>query len=367
LGYSDAVNLVTSSGETSYALRLSNGFPMHPRPEVGDPGAGAVPLGQTPNTALTFFDRHRPSPVSYQFNFDVQKEVGSNVVLEAGYLGNVSHHLSANDLSLNQVPTRLFGPGNSQLLRPFPQYSNVTSLNPNIGNSTYHAVFVKAERRFANGFSFLTHYTFSKFIDDVASNDEFGDPGSYMDQYNRRLDKGLSGSDIPQRAVITALYQVREFKDRRIVNLLAGGWQLGVNTILQSGAVFTVFDSANTTNGFPAGTVRPNLVGDPVLTGGSSLARYFNTAAFQHPPNFQFGSAPRSVLRGPSSSVVDFSAAKVFPLNERVRTEVRGSFFNVLNIANFNIPGHTLGNADFGIISSAKPARTVQLALRVLF
>ncbi|MFL6414158.1 MAG: hypothetical protein ACJ74Y_00590, partial [Bryobacteraceae bacterium] len=94
---------------------------------------------------------------------------------------------------------------------------------------------------------------------------------------------------------------------------------------------------------------------------------YFNTAAFQHPANFQFGSAPRSVLRGQSSSVVDFSAAKVFSVHEKLRTEVRGSLFNALNIANFNVPGHTLGNADFGIISSAKPARTVQLALRVLF
>jgi hypothetical protein len=367
LGYSDAVNLVTSSAETGYALRLSNGFPSHPRPAIGEPGAGAVPIGQTPYTALTFFDRHRPSPVSYQFNLDIQKELGSGILLEAGYLGNISHHLSANDLTLNQVPTQLFGPGNSQLLRPFPQYSNVTSLNPNIGNSTYHGVFLKGERRFANGFSFLAHYMFSKFIDDVAANEEFGDPGSYMDQYNRRLDKGLSGSDIPQRAVMAVLYQVREFGDRHALNALAGGWRLGVETVLQSGAVFTVFDSANTTNGFPAGTLRPTLVADPTPQNRSTLPRYFNTSAFQHPPNFQFGNAPRSVLRGPSSSVVDFSAAKGFLLTEKLRTEVRGSLFNGLNIANFNIPGHTLGNADFGIISSAKSARTVQLALRVLF
>lgn len=167
--------------------------------------------------------------------------------------------------------------------------------------------------------------------------------------------------------MITALYQIRDFSSHRTLNLLAGGWQLGVNTILQSGAVFTVFDSANTTNGFPAGTLRPDLVANPNLGADSTLARYFNTAAFQHPANYRFGSAPRSVLRGRSSSNVDFSAAKVFPLGEKFRTELRGSFFNVLNIANFNIPGHTLGNADFGIISSARPARTVQLALRMLF
>src|SRR5258707_3198409 len=109
-----------------------------------------------------------------------------------------------------------------------------------------------------------------------------------------------------------------------------------------------------------AGTLRPNLVGDPRLDSGSTLQRYFNTAAFAHPPNFQFGNSPRSVLRGPGSSNVDFSAAKTFAIKERFKTELRGEFFNVFNIANFDLPGHTLGNSDFGIISSARPARTME-------
>ena len=79
------------------------------------------------------------------------------------------------------------------------------------------------------------------------------------------------------------------------------------------------------------------------------------------------GNAPRSVLRGPGSSNVDLSAAKNFTVTERVKTEFRGEFFNVFNFANFDIPGHTLGNSDFGIINSAKPARIVELALRVIF
>jgi hypothetical protein len=131
--------------------------------------------------------------------------------------------------------------------------------------------------------------------------------------------------------------------------------------------VFTVFDSANTTNGFPAGTMRPNVTGDPRLTSGSTLQHYFNTAAFTHPANFQFGNAPRSVLRGPGSDSVDASVAKTFTVTERLKTEFRGEFFNLFNFANFDVPGHTLGNPDFGIINTAKAARTVQLVLRVIF
>jgi hypothetical protein len=367
LGYSDNASYVTSEAERSYALLLANGYPAYQRPSIDTPGFGAVKVGQKPTTAVTYFDRHRPSPISYQINFDIQKEIVSNLLVETGYIGNISHHLSGNDLTLNQLLPSQFGPGDTQSLRPYPQFSNVTLLNPTVGNSTYHSVFVKTERRFANGFSFLGHYTFSKFIDDVASGDEFGDPGSYMDQYNRRLDKALSGTDIPHHLLFTGLYEMRQFTKNKTVNLLAGGWQLGVYLNVQSGANFTVFDSANTTNGFPAGTMRPNLVGDPRLSSGSTLQRYFNTAAFVHPPNFQFGGSPRSVLRGPGSELVDFSVSKTFRLTERFKTELRGSFFNVFNFANFDVPGHTLGNADFGIISSARPARTVQLALRVIF
>jgi hypothetical protein len=290
-----------------------------------------------------------------------------NFLLETGYIGNVSHHLTANDLTINQLRPSQFGPGNTQILRPFPQFSNVSILNPPVGNSTYHGVFVKSERRFANGFSFLAHYTFSKFLDDVASADEFGDPGSYQDQYNRRLDKGLSGTDVPHHLMFTGLYEVPRFRNHKTVNLLAGGWQLGINANFQSGAVFTVFDSVNTTNGFPAGTTRPNVTGDPRLSFGSTLQHYFNTAAFAHPANFQFGNSPRSVLRGPGSDSVDASVAKTFPVTDRLKTEFRGEFFNLFNFANFDVPGHILGNPDFGIINTAKPARTVQLVLRVIF
>jgi hypothetical protein len=365
LGFSDNLNLVASNANTSAALILKNGFPVYTRPSIDSPGFGAVPLGATPNTAVTYFDRTRPTPVSYQVNLDVQDEIAANLVLEAGYIGNVSHHLTANDLSINQVAPQLLGAGNAQLLRPFPQFSNVSIVNPSIGDSNYQSGFVKLERRFRHGLALLAHYTFSKFIDDAASANEFGDPGSYMDAYNRRLDKGLSGSDIPQRAVVTFLYTVPNLS-HRVANLVAGGWEIGSLATLQSGQTFTVYDSVNNSNAFPAGTMRPNLIADPEA-GSQTLSRWFNTAAFQSAAPFTFGNSPRSVLRGPAWKTVDLTLAKNFPINERWKTELRAEFFNVLNHANLDIPGHTLGNADFGIISAAEPGRTVQVALRFVF
>jgi carboxypeptidase family protein/TonB-dependent receptor-like protein len=368
LGFSDNVSYVTSQAETAYVFLLSDGFPAYTRPSIDTPGFGAVKVGERPTTAVQYYERHRPSPVSYQYNLDIQKMLFGNLLVEAGYMGNVSHHLTSNDATVNQLLPSQFGAGNTQVLRPFTQFSNVTILNPPVGNSTYHGLFLKSERRFSNGFSFLAHYTFSKLLDDAASGDEFGDPGSYMDQYNRRLDKARSGTDVPHHFLLTGVYELPKFQKSKALGLLAGGWQLSTEVNLQSGAVFTVYDSANTTNGFPAGTLRPNLVGNPELPPGErSLQRDFNTAAFAHPANFQFGNSPRSVLRGRSFHDVDFNFSKTFAPKEDLKTELRGEFFNVFNFANFDIPGHTLGNPDFGIVNSAKPARTVQLVVRVLF
>jgi hypothetical protein len=75
----------------------------------------------------------------------VQREVAHDLLVEVGYIANVSHHLTANDLSLNQVPPELMTSGAAQLVRPFPQFSNVTRINPSIGNYTYHAGFVRTE------------------------------------------------------------------------------------------------------------------------------------------------------------------------------------------------------------------------------
>jgi hypothetical protein len=180
-----------------------------------------------------FFERDRPTPISYQYNLNIQKELPANTVVEIGYMANVSHHLTANDLSINQVAPHLMGPGDSQARRPFPQFSNVFILNPAVGNSTYHAGFAKAEKRYSAGFSLLAHYTFSKFIDDVASSNEYGDPASYMDAYNRRLDKSLSGSDVPHRVVLSGLYEPKYLH----------GWKFGVYDLAVGRTVYRDYGS----------------------------------------------------------------------------------------------------------------------------
>jgi hypothetical protein len=367
LGFSTAASYSTAQAASQIVFPLQSGFPAYARPPLS-PAFGAVPVGQTPNTAVAFFNPGQVAPISYQFNLDIQHEFVRGIVVEAGYIGNVGHHLTANDLTLNQVPPQLAGPGNTQRLRPFPQFSNVTWINPSIGNSTYNGVFVRAEKRLSSRFSFLAHYTFSKFLDDLESANEFGATGSYMDAYNRRLDKGLSGSDVPQHLVATLLYEVQRFKSNRAVDAVLGGWRIGLLETYESGPAFTIVTASNTTNVFPAGTLRPNLLYAAALPSDQrSVARWFDTSAFAEPAPYMFGNSPRSGLRGASIVTTDATLEKSFAITERWRFDLRGEFYNLFNHATFNVPGFTLGAADFGVVSSARPGRTVQLAARLSF
>ncbi|HEY1340311.1 MAG TPA: carboxypeptidase regulatory-like domain-containing protein [Bryobacteraceae bacterium] len=367
LGFSTSASYSVAQAETQNAFLLRDGFPAYTRPPL-TPGFGAVASGQKANTAVSFFNPGQVAPISYQYNFGVQREVARDLLVEVGYIGNVSHHLTANDLSLNQVPPQLMGAGNSQLNRPFPQFSNVTWINPSIGNSTYHAGFARVEKRMSGGLSFLAHYTFSKFLDDVEAANEFGSTGSYMDAYNRRLDKGPSGSDVPHRFVAEALYEVPGFKGKRLAGRVIGGWRIGVLETAESGPTFTVVTSADTTNAFAAGPLRPNLLHDPALaSGGRTVAQWFDITAFANPAPYAFGNSPRSVLRGAPVVSTDVTLEKSFAVTERLRVDIRGEFYNVLNHAVFNVPDFVLGHAAFGSVSSARAPRTGQLAARLSF
>lgn len=367
LGFSTSANFVVAQATTQSAFLLRDGFPAFSRAPRTD-AFGAVPPGSRPTTSIAFFDPNQKAPTSYQSNINLQHELGSHLMLEGGFISNISRHLTGNDFSINQVPPDRMGAGNTQGLRPFPQFSNVLLLNPSIGKSSYYSGFVGVQKRFSDGFSVLAHYTHSRYLDDVEAANEYGSTGSYMDQYHRGRDWARSASDVPEHLVVTALYEVRPFSKSRWMNAALTRWRVGLLETLQSGPTFTVITSANTTNAFPAGPLRPDLIGNPELPSSErTLSHWFNTAAFVNPAPFTFGNSPRSVLRGPGVVTTDLTLEKSIGLTGTKRVDVRVEAYNLLNRANFNIPGFTLGAADFGVISSARSPRTLQLGARFLF
>lgn len=377
LGYSMSQTINTPDNGITAPFYLRSGVPNtgNSLPVLND-SFGAVPVGQNPNTAVTFFETNRVEGYSEEFNFGIQHQITNSIVVEVNTLGNLGRKLPSANLSLNQIPDSILSTAHqSQKDRPFPQFSNVSVQSPDLGISNYYGGVARIERRFSAGFNLNASYTFSKFLENTNdTGSTIGrDTGPYEDFYNRRLNYGPSANDVRHRFVFSSVYESPFGKGRRfgtdsIVGKILGGWTIGNVTTWQSGPPFSVITQTNNCNCFSAGSQRPNVLRDPnLLSDQRAIARWFDTSAFTQPANFTFGTSGRNIVRAPGLFNLDFSLMRNFPFRERFNLQVRGESFNSTNHTNLSAPGGTYGAAGFGIISASGPARQIQVGMRVSF
>jgi len=381
-GFSLNGSFTSPDGGFTPAFLLSSGMPKIER-EPLTPAFGAVPVGQSVRLSPDYFEPNHVNAYALQWNFSIQKQLSDNLLLEAAYLANGAHKLGGPHVSVNMTPL-VNGRGpvqQSQRDRPYPQFNEVMSLARAWGNSSYHALNIKLEKRYSHGLNLLMNYTWSKFLDDVEGLNELaGEEGNGYTHIERRgLDKSFSGNHIPHRYVVSSVYDVPYGKGRRwappsrLLDSILGGWGVGVIGELRAGAPYGVIEQTNRTNTFSHGQ-RPNLLRDPAIRDSRSttdmLSRYFDTAAFQTAGVGNFGNAARNVGLGPGYIGIDMTVHKNWHLTERYTLQLRGDFFNMPNRANFGSPATLFGRGDFGRIASLSPgatAREIQLSLRLEF
>lgn len=361
-------------------------------------------LSQVGQNVARLYDRNAPMPYHAQWNFSLQREI-AGFALQAAYSANRGVHLAdAAGFNINQlrpetlalgaalqqlVPNPFFGiitaPGQlraatvtrGQLLRPYPQFDNLTVFNPAAGGSIYHGLSLKAERRFSNGVGILSSWTVSKNISDASAT--LGQTVPHQDAYNRRASRSLVEADIPQRFVASASYELPFGKGKRFGatwhrsgDLLLGGWQINAMLLSQSGFPLALTNSPNTANAL-GGTQRPNSRGYNASLSGpvqDRLNAYVDAKAFSAPDPFTYGNVGRTLpdVRGPRLSNMNLSLLKTFAITEKVNTQFRAEGFNLSNSPMFGMPNQAFGSAAFGTITGTQNTpRQVQLALRLYF
>jgi hypothetical protein len=128
--------------------------------------------------------------------------------------------------------------------------------------------------------------------------------------------------------------------------------------------------TAQNNTGSLGGGSRPNRLRSGKLPDEErSISRWFDTAAYAVPPQFQFGNTSRTEpdVRGPGTAQLDFSLFRNISIRERVNFQIRAEAFNALNRVNFDGPNTTIGAAAAGTITSAGDARIIQLGARFTF
>jgi hypothetical protein len=405
-GFSNSVSFASPSPGTPAFLLKNNGVQgtgLAAFPSVSQltAGYGAVAGGLHPYIAPQFIAPHRLTGYFYQANLDVQHDFGGNLLVDIGYLGTFGHHLpSPSAESINQItpanqallaanPTAY---PNTQILRPFPQFSNVQNLYPDIGASKYDGVNFGVQKRYSRGFQYQVNYTYSKFLDNQTSRSELaGYPGTntYTDYYNPRDRWGLSGNDVRNRLIANGVLELPVGRGRlvdvksRWLNQTAGGWSISGLAEIHSGTALSVIDATNNAFVFSDG-VRPNLVGNPndlpsSRARAAKIGEWFDITAFKQNPNYTFGNAPRTFGRGPALTTADFTLLKRVVLHEQQGVEFRLEAFNAFNHANLGNPNTTFQGdptqpatrGSFGKISSLQSgttgSRTLQLAAHYTF
>ncbi|MEP7366463.1 MAG: TonB-dependent receptor, partial [Acidobacteriota bacterium] len=384
-----------TQGHGGVAIRLQRQLPFGPinaesinqfssNPRVVSDGFRPIPpldfktVANNPEGSFLSMPENFKSGYTQQFNLQVQQQLPWwEVVVKAGYVGNLGRQLH-NTFNANQpVP----GPGGPAPRRPLnllaPNVVNVTRAETD-GISNYHALQMTAEKRFSQGLGFLTAYTWSHSIDNVALDFGGGADGTVPQDIRNRhsAERGTSPHDIQQRLVHSMNYTLPVGKGRKwdlhsgIGNTIAGDWQVNAIFVAQTGMAFSSVLATSVSN---AGASRPDYLLNGAID-SPDPSHWFNTsfnapgAAWGNPAQFTFGNSGRNVLRGPGRVNLDFSLFKTFLLTEAFRLQFRAESFNIMNTPQFDIPNASIGSPSAGIITNTLGnPRQLQFALRLSF
>jgi len=341
------------------------------------------------------------TPYNQQWNLTIGQQFGNQIGLEVAYAGNSGVKLPfRNGWQMDQlhpsllrpdagllelVPNPFFGlipvgtmstqmVQRGQLLTPFPQYPGATFAAPGWGNSNYHSLQAKFDKRFSSGNNIVVSYTWSKLISD--GSDNAWDAAGQRDFYCRRCDRSVSPYDQRHRLVTSFTYDMPFGKGKTygsawnpILNAVLGQWQINGIATLNSGLNLQFSTPSNTSFSFGGGQ-RPDATGQQARIDNQTVARWFNTSAFAIPPQYTFGSLGRMHpnLRADRVENLDFSVFKNFRIRERMTVQFRAEWFNLTNSPIFAAPNTTVGTSPFGTVAAQENLpRQTQLALKVLF
>jgi hypothetical protein len=236
------------------------------------------------------------------------------------------------------------------------------------GNAFYNSLQTTLQRRWQNGvLSFA--YTWAKITDDV---DGPANSSPIQDVYNLKAEHGIASYDVPHRFVGNYVYRIPLGRGTRVLNGVpviqdvVRGWEFSGITEFQIGTPLAVTQN-NGIGGF-TGTQRPTQIAAAALPRDErTLNQWFNTNAFLVTPAYLTGNEPRFSFYGPGSNNWDTSLMRNFAVRERLNVQLRGEFYNTFNHANFKNPNTTLGNVNYGKITSDNGPRVMEVALRIFF
>ena len=333
--------------------------------------SGATISGVEPDAAY---------PYVMEYNLTLEQQLGKSWGARIAYVGSQSRKFFlSRDINepayIPGAPVTSAGINARRPYEPTPstyEFSQIVQ-NADANNANYNALQLTLTHRFEHGFSLLASYVWSKSMD-ITSIDPANITLTLSNQTYLKQDYGRSDYDIPQLFFASYIWALPGTKRFGVFgNEILSGWQLNGITTLRTGVPYNVLSGVDS-NLDGIATDRPNLVGNPILSGRSrteKIAEYFNTSAFAKvPAGVPYGDVQRNVEIGPSFINTDLSAFKNFALWREYNLQFRTEVFNLFNNVNLANPNTTLTSPSFGRISALYTnysPRVIQFALKLSF
>jgi hypothetical protein len=359
---------VNTPWDASFGYSIDSGIARNTTIQLPK-GASSIDLTKVSgaaNQSLYYEPKNFPTGYSEMYNLTVQHLLPFNLSVEAGYVGAAAHKLSykVGDYNVGH--------------RVSSQLGKIETLLPS-GQSDYNALQVKAERRYANGWSVLASYTYSHSLDNGPAPFALNSHDGPQSPFNLKAEHGSSDYDLRHNFVMSNQVDLPFGHGKRffgsavgIADAVVGGWHLNSIATLHTGTPVNVVSNSSWTD---YSGLRPNLVSgaNPTLPRNKrTLQKYFNTDAFakvagQSNKNPLIGNAGRNIVRGPGYTNEDLSLFKTFALPEHLSMQVRVESFNLLNTPHFGNPNANFLSGTFGSINSAGDSRIMQFALKLMY
>ena len=348
--------------------------------QQGYPEGLNVPANfSTLNARVNHIPADTPTGNVQSWHVSVQRELLPNFLIDVGYVGNRSRDIM---ILADYNQARPNGPTESTALqarRPIAGFQEIQIAFAG-GKGDYHALQVKLERRYSRGLYVLNSFTWSRARDNASGHLEVQNGDNSRVNY-RDIDGefGRSGYDQPFNNTTSFVWELPFGEGRRyatdlhpVMEGVLGGWRVvGINTMTSGVPINLSYSPSATFSVSGSPTYRPNLIGDPLTPDGErTINNYLNPETVVIPTDRTqpFGDAPRNAARSHPFFQFDLGLHKNFGLGrEQTRLEVRVEAFNLFNRTNFGPANGNRSSSAFGTISSAFPARQIQLGVKLHF
>ena len=286
---------------------------------------------------------HTPVSKLYQWSLGIQHEFGHGIAAEVAYVGSHGADLQFKG-DINQVPANRLAQDDNPGGRPYPQFQSIGGSTFD-ATSNYNSLQAQIHKRLANGISFSSAYTWSKFLNDMDVSPFNGQGGTvnYQNFHDPASNYAPSNFDIRESLKSSLVYELPFGKDRtflnsnRLLDLVIGDWQASTIVILQTGNPFTVTYNGSNNSYSQAGSWYPDML-RPAQTGHKSISQWYDPTAFQVAANGTFGNSRRNSLRAPGIDTANLSLGKTFHVREAMGLQLRADATNVFNHPNFDAP-----------------------------